>query len=546
MVRSSRWYLALTAVAVVVLAVPATREALTSDPLLQPAAWDEHPFLGPTSDSPRRDPAEVAAELGDAWAFAAAAECQPLGSAAQLALLDQAARLAPADGDLLLRRAALMVGAAFQRDDQPEARLLNAAERALADLPEAARGNVGALLLQAVVDSHWQDWPAVEAALDAAAEAEPRWPYEQVSQQVARLLRASGAKALEAGAQGTLGLLLPDLQAIRGMARAVAAQIVELRQAGHEPDAVAWSLRLAKAGAKLHEGETSLIAALVGVAVEWIAFDAGEPELVVPDSVKGTDDERWWLPREKAERFARRLEALGLQADAAWVRDEVERSRRLKSGLQLVRGQFPGLGPVNAPVRAAFLWLVLNRFCLLAAVLGLPLALLLCGAQVRPSRWLPWRPAEVATVFGLMLVLSLPAAGWAGANLLLAASQGPPSAAQALLALLAGAWCAVPLTLVVACWGLGLKHAGRTGVRGGWRRVKAAGHFASRAVAVPTLACQVLLLTLALLTALPMVWQRQRMADAFGQVFSYESGLVADAMAGRPLDLDGDRRPQRR
>jgi cytochrome bd-type quinol oxidase subunit 2 len=130
--------------------------------------------------------------------------------------------------------------------------------------------------------------------------------------------------------------------------------------------------------------------------------------------------------------------------------------------------------------------------------------------------------------------VALPPAAVMGARLLHILTHGPMRTAALALAQLLATTLLVPLVVAVACWWLGFRYARRTGARGPWGRLRAAGHFSSRAVAVPALAIQAILLTLALLCAGPLAWHRHQMAFAIGESWVDQSRAIADALASQP------------
>ena len=540
MVKLRSLYGAVLALALLVFAVPATRRALLSSPLFHGLDSDEWSLIGLRPVDPPREPAEVAAQIGEGWAYEAAAELAPQGSAEQRRLLERAVETWPSGGQVLERRAALLVGQAYGHlDDIDPERRAEAAQAVRQLSLGQGYSNGFDWLLTAIVATAEERWADAQRALEAVPRNGMRLPYEDLAPRIAELLQRSGAPSLEANAQATVGILLPEMQAARAMADRLAERTRELRDAGHEREAARLMLALARAGESLRRGRTMLIAAMVGIAIESRAFAAGEPDLEPPPDIRGTDREYGWEMRQHADRFAARLTALGLAEDAAWVRGEPEVFERIRQAARDMTSEYPGLGPVNVPARALLFWGMMAVWFCGAAIVTPLLACLFCGVQRRPSRWLPWRPVELAAGMGLALLVALPFAVTGSARLLPAAMHGPPSAAQSAIALICLAIGLVPLLLTITCWGLGFRFARRTESRRGWPRLKAAGRFASRSIAVPALACQAVMLLLLLSCAVPLAYQRYEAARGFARLCAFERQVVAAAVAGQPVNPDG-------
>lgn len=394
-------------------------------------------------------------QLNTAWAWAGYADQARFTPDQRWEAFERARELAPNDPLLLLRRASAIARAT----DGLAAQVLPAARAAV----EAAPDNGYAHYLLAAALAHGGQ-PAEALAEVRRGNAAPHLVSgrEQAARWRARLADDDYAGLDFSGH-------LDEFKPLREMTR-------QLAKSGPPADRLA----LARCGERLRDDGDTLIAALVGLAIESIAFTSpgykplkGEP---LPEMLK-----------RRADGFAAELRAAGLTAEADEVARQAKRSTAAKLSISDYTRHRRALG---GPLGRLLAWLLWQAVLLLAAPVTL-VSLLPGGRRDHPPA--SWRDLARPAECGLLPALAV--VGCAVASACPRLTSNEPS--LWLLALLAA-----PLLPAVAV-------RASLGRRGGWRPVGAA--------LVPAL------LVLALAASGPLAWCARgvRRMSLFAQEHEY-------------------------
>ncbi|MBI2302711.1 MAG: hypothetical protein HYU66_27710, partial [Armatimonadetes bacterium] len=326
-----------------------------------------------------------AERVGTAWAWEAVAEGLEPGSADRPRAFERALALVPTDEVTLVRRAAC----ALQKDGPMAAQAVPAARALVAAYPDNAYGHY--LLAAALLRAGDRDGAVRELRLGNQA---PRYaPGHRESME-----RRMQLEAQLAGRSGQLGLPtwngLGELAPLRELARQLAAS-------GDAQTA----LELARFGGRVRDEADQVIVALVGIAIQSVAFRGPGPAERPHEGVAGTEEER----RREAERrlaklaqgFKARLGAAGLGSNAGWVDGETANSAAVRrAAMDVARSMWPIVGPFGASM-AWGLWAML-----MTATAGLLLLSLLPG-RLRRVDALPWQGADLVLLWAVTLVPGL-------------------------------------------------------------------------------------------------------------------------------------------
>ncbi|HIE53500.1 MAG TPA: hypothetical protein EYP85_17240 [Armatimonadetes bacterium] len=155
---------------------------------------------------------------------------------------------------------------------------------------------------------------------------------------------------MEANFQVVGNLLLPELSKFRAAARLFTALSY---RAGELKRALSGYLEVAKRGARLREEADSLLSALVGIAIQNLAWGREEPQ----KPKVGNRETMSQYQRDLARPFLRQLHVQGWKAGAAWVEQEGERNIRVRNLLLPSRWKIGwGIDAVFLPMADGFVW----------------------------------------------------------------------------------------------------------------------------------------------------------------------------------------------
>ncbi len=532
MAASTKLWITCAVLAAAVLAVPPTRDVVWRVDL---ALSLHSQYLGDPTEFVmlRRGhgggaPSDTVARLNQAWAWAGAATHRPAEE--RWAMFQRALALDPNDEATLVARACLSVqalgpdaetGVSADRSKVGDERQAVAAAE---ELTERCPDNAVGWYLRAYNAQRAGASADARRWLRRGNEARYLWFAHEVSvARLAWLSQRGGQPELESWLAAQSGALFPEFARLRALARGLMVDCRAVQDGDHAREAEDLRRDVARLGARLRDQADTYIAALVGQAVQSMAFADGTPtpaELKQQDGVQ--QNER--LARWRAETIAARLRQAGLEDRGAWVRAQTERGLAVRRAI-LQSQRHATVSPASDRALHRIRAVTVTAWSLLAMAGVLCLSALRGGGPGRARlATFRWRAVELGAVWTVCVLPAVVLAGAAAAT-----PWGPTSLP----------WHAAGLTLaaiwpVLALWLLHLwlaaRYARRLGGGSAWRM-----SFWSRSWRPCVQATAAFLVLVSLSLAVPAALLRHQAAGAVAGMLQHEAAVVRQAVQSVPV-----------